>query len=227
MRMNTKMDGVGACTTGMLLGLVLLKCWGLYYWKVVVGACTTGNVVVACTTGMLLGLVLLKCCWGLYYWNVVVGACTTGMLLGLVLLECCWGLYYWNVVGACTTGMRKQLYHIRVWNGCDHSKIHRMTCQLRCFGRTGDRCTNNSGLVVRELILVVHQQWYICSDAMITPRPVGEPQPNNDAVNHGRRISEPAADRPRQNGGVRLTLHCWLTLRCSRHRSRPIRDAFK
>ena len=96
--MITKMDVVGACTTGMLLGLVLLECcWGLYYW----------NVVETCTNGMLLGLVLLECCWGLYYWTGVGGvyywnvvwACTTGMWLGLVLLECCWGLYYWNVVG--------------------------------------------------------------------------------------------------------------------------------
>ena len=103
----------------MLLGLVQLECcWGLYYW----------NVVETCTNGMLLGLVLLECWWGLYYWTGVGGvyywnvvwACTTGMWLGLVLLECCWGLYYWNVVGACSNGIRKQLYHIRIWNGGDH-----------------------------------------------------------------------------------------------------------
>ena len=43
---------------------------------------------------------------------------------------------------------------------------------------------------------------------MITPRPVGEPQPNNDAVNNRRQISEPAADRPRKNDGYVVDLRC-------------------
>ena len=38
---------------------------------------------------------------------------------------------------------------------------------------------------------------------MITPRPVGEHQPNNR-----RQISEPAADRPRKDDGYIVDLRC-------------------